>query len=228
VSAAFGTLYAFFSSFPIVFQRHRGFSPGEGGLAFVGVGLGIIIGTSLTPIQTRIYWKAMDKSETGKAPPEACVFKTKCSCIGVPYDLCRRLYQAMSGGILLPIGLFWFAWYVPLLSRLFIYNVASRTSRTTPPSIHYLAPICAGIPFGTGIAQILQGLNTYLMDTYTIYYASAVAAQVVLRSLCSAAFPLFSPAMFRRLGDQWAMSVFAFLALFCMPLPYLFWVSFSQ
>jgi hypothetical protein len=62
------------------------------------------------------------------------------------------------------------------------------------------------------------------MDVYTIYCASAIASTIVLRSICAAVFPLFSPAMFRTLGDQWAVSVFAFLALLCMPLPILFFV----
>lgn len=71
ISIVYGTLYALFSAFPIVFQQHRGFSSGDGGLAFLGVGAGIIVGTATTPIQNRIYWRAMDKSDTGKAPPEA-------------------------------------------------------------------------------------------------------------------------------------------------------------
>lgn len=71
ISIVYGTLYALFSAYPIVFQQHRGFSPGEGGLAFLGVGLGIVTGTSLTPVQNRIYWRAMDANETGRAPPEA-------------------------------------------------------------------------------------------------------------------------------------------------------------
>jgi hypothetical protein len=73
VSIVYGTLYALFSGFPIVFQQHRHFTPGEGGLAFLGVGLGITCGTASQTIQNRIYWRSMDKSETGRAPPEACV-----------------------------------------------------------------------------------------------------------------------------------------------------------
>lgn len=96
--------------------------------------------------------------------------------------------------------------------------------RTTRPAIHWIVPILAGIPFGMGVAQILQSLTTYLMDTYNIYFASAIAATVVLRSTCGAVFPLFSPAMFKALGDEWAMSVFACLSTICMPIPLLFWV----
>ncbi|KAF9533349.1 major facilitator superfamily domain-containing protein [Crepidotus variabilis] len=178
----YGTLYALFSGFPIIFQHHRHFTPGEGGLAFIGVGFGITLGTASQSIQNRLYWKTMVKSKTGRAPPEA------------------RLHTAAMGAILAPIGLWWFAW-------------------TTKPSIHWIVPIFAGIPFGIGISQILQAVTTYLMDTYGVYFASAIAATVVLRSLCGAAFPLFSGPLFNSLGDEWAMSVFAILATVCMPIP---------
>ncbi|KAF8964653.1 major facilitator superfamily domain-containing protein [Flammula alnicola] len=186
ISIVYGTLYSLFSAFPIVFQQHRHFTPGEGGLAFLGVGIGIVLGTASQSFQNRIYWRSMDKSETGRAPPEA------------------RLHMAILGAVLTPVGLWWFAW-------------------TTPPHIHWIVPILAGIPFGTGVAQILQSLTTYLMDTYNIYFASAIAATVVLRSMCGAVFPLFAPSMFSALGDQWAMSVFACLSTACMPIPLLFW-----
>ena len=71
ISIVYATLYAFFAAFPIVFQQIRHFSPGEGGLAFLGVGAGVVLGTSRAPYQSKLYWRAMERSETGKAPPEA-------------------------------------------------------------------------------------------------------------------------------------------------------------
>ena len=83
----------------------------------------------------------------------------------------------------------------------------------------------AGIPFGFSCAIIMQGLTQYLMDTYSIYCASAIASTVVTRSIVAAVFPLISPALYSNLGDAWACSVFAFLAAACMPVPFLFYVS---
>jgi hypothetical protein len=37
-----------------------------------------------------------------------------------------------------------------------------------------------------------------------------------------AAFPLFGVQMYRKLGDQWATSLLAFLTVGMMPFPYLF------
>jgi hypothetical protein len=103
-----------------------------------------------------------------------------------------------------PIGLFWFAW-------------------TADPPIPWIVPIIAGFPFGMGVCQILQSSTAYLMDAYELYFASAVAATVVMRSIFAAVFPVIAPTMFGRLGDAWGMSVFAFLGLVCTPIPFLFW-----
>ncbi|KAJ7489949.1 MFS general substrate transporter [Mycena galericulata] len=152
------------------------FTSAQGGLAFCGLGVGIIVGLASTPIQNRVYWKAMKKSETGRAAPEA------------------RLHQAMVGGVLIPVGLFWFAF-------------------SASPSVHWLVPIIGSAFFGTGIAQILQSLTSYLMDAYELYFASAVASTIVLRSVCAALLPQAVPTMFKHLGDRTAMSVFGVLGL---------------
>ncbi|KAJ3770999.1 MFS general substrate transporter [Lentinula raphanica] len=186
ISVVYGTLYALFSAFPIVFETRRGWSAGSGGLAFLGVGAGISVGTATAQIQNTIYRKAMDKSPTGRAAPEA------------------RLHTAMMGGVLVPIGLFWFAW-------------------TADPPVHWIVPIIAGFPFGQGVCQILQSSTAYLMDAYEIYFASAIAATIVLRSIFAAVFPVIAPTMFNHLGDAWGMSIFAFLGLVCTPIPFLFW-----
>ena len=73
ISIVYGTLYSLFAGFPIVFENHRHFTTGQGGLAFLGIGLGIVLGVSSQSIQNRLYWKSMDTSETGRAPPEAYV-----------------------------------------------------------------------------------------------------------------------------------------------------------
>ena len=44
-------------------------SEGEGGLAFLGIGVGNLLGLSLAPVQTRLYWKAMDRND-GRTIPE--------------------------------------------------------------------------------------------------------------------------------------------------------------
>lgn len=115
-----------------------------------------------------------------------------------------RLPPALIGSIALPIGLFWFAW-------------------TNYPSIHWIVSIAAGAPFGFGMVLVFLSIMNYLIDAYTIYAASVLAANSVLRSLFGAAFPLFTTYMYNDLGIHWASSIPGFLALICVPFPFLFY-----
>lgn len=179
----YGTLYMLFGAFPIVFQLNRGWSEGIGGLAFLGVAVGMIIAVMLGPFVNKRYMK-IAAEHGGIAPPEA------------------RLHSAVAGAFAIPIGLFWFAW-------------------TNSPSILWLSPIAAGVPFGFGMVVIFMSITNYLIDSYTIFAASALAANSVLRSLFGFAFPLFTTNMYENLGIHWASCVPAFLALACLPAPLL-------
>lgn len=66
------------------------------------------------------------------------------------------------------------------------------------------------------------------MDTYTVLCASAIAAVVVARSLTAATFPIFTPRLLRARGTEWGLSIFGILSLFCAPLPFIIYVSFSD
>lgn len=115
-----------------------------------------------------------------------------------------RLVPCLVGSFTLPIGLFWFAW-------------------SNDPSVHWMASIAAGIPFGFGMVLVFLSVINYLIDSYTIFAASVLAANSVLRSLFGAAFPLFTNHMYDQLGIHWASSIPAFLAVACLPFPFLFY-----
>lgn len=85
----------------------------------------------------------------------------------------------------------------------------------------YMASISAGAPFGFALVVVFQGINNYLVDSYTIYAASVLAGTAVLRSAMAAAFPLFVHKMFDNIGIHWGSSVPAFLALAFAPFPFL-------
>ena len=84
-----------------------------------------------------------------------------------------------------------------------------------------MVPIIAGVPFGFSLVLIFLGTINYLVDSYEIYAASVVASTAVLRSIFGAVFPLFTTQMFQNLGIHWAASIPAFLALACVPFPFL-------
>lgn len=63
----------------------------------------------------------------------------------------------------------------------------------------------------------------YLVDVYqAANAASALAANGIMRYGFSAIFPLFTVQMYTKLGIHWAGSVFAFVSLALMPVPWIF------
>ena len=69
-----------------------------------------------------------------------------------------------------------------------------------------------------------QSIQTYVIDSYSTYAASAVAAISFLRSLAGFGFPLFALTMYDNLGYGWGNSVLAFVAIAIgVPAPLLFW-----
>ncbi|RFN54849.1 hypothetical protein FIE12Z_878 [Fusarium flagelliforme] len=181
----YGTLYLCFAAFPIVFQQGRGWSPGVGGLAFIGIAVGMMFAVAGTILDQKRYMRVVE-ANGGAAPPEA------------------RLPPTLVGSILIPVGLFWFAW-------------------TNGPDVHWIVSIIGSVFFATGLVLVFLSLLNYLVDSYVIFAASVLAANSVLRSLFGAAFPLFTTYMYDDLGIHWASSIPAFLAVACVPFPFLFY-----
>ena len=189
VAIIYGTIYLFFEAFPILFQQERGWSEGLGGLAFLGIGVGMMFGVLLNAFvfNPRYLQQSQAARQSGKMiAPEA------------------RLPMACVGGLMLPASLFAFAW-------------------TSYPSIQWAAPICLSAPFGTGTVLIFLASNTYLIDCFQLWAASALAANSLLRSLFGFAFPLFATDMYNKLDPEWATSLIAFLTLACAPIPFIFY-----
>ncbi|KNG80718.1 bicyclomycin resistance protein [Aspergillus nomiae NRRL 13137] len=115
-----------------------------------------------------------------------------------------RLVPCMVSAVTIPIGFFWFAW-------------------TNSPSIHWMASVAAMVPFGSGLVLIYLGIVNYLIDSYTIYAASVIAAMSILRYSFGGIFPLFTTYMYEGLGIHWASSIPAFVSVACMPLPFIFY-----
>jgi len=95
-------------------------SPGVGGLAFLGMGFGVLLGNLAAGFNNQLYRRIASRQPGGKASPEV------------------RLIPGMLGGVLVPIGLFWFAWYV-FRGRFFLeYSTdGDATGLRTPPSISW-------------------------------------------------------------------------------------------
>ncbi|KAM0500918.1 hypothetical protein ACHAP8_004637 [Fusarium lateritium] len=184
ISIVYGTMYMCFAAFPIVFQNGRGWNQGVGGLAFSGIVVGVILAILTFVFEDKRYARAAQSRGATLEPED-------------------RLPSAMVGSILIPMGLFWFAW-------------------TSFESVHWIVPIIGTVFFAWGLVSVFVALLNYLIDSYVFFAASVMAANSALRSLFGAAFPLFTKQMYQNLGIHWASSIPAFLALACVPFPFLF------
>ena len=117
-----------------------------------------------------------------------------------------RIPLTFLGSVLMPIGLFWYGW-----------SVEART--------HWIVPNLGITIFGAGAMICVQCMQTYIIDSYTLYAASGLAAVMTLRSLAGFGFPLFAPDMYNALGYGWGNSVVAFIGIVIgIPAPFLFWI----
>lgn len=91
---------------------------------------------------------------------------------------------------------------------------------TTYPSVHWIVPIIASIPFGSGIYFVFTSVFTYLVTAYRPIAASAMASNSAVRSSFAAAFPLFAGAIYHKLGTVGATALLAGLTTVMAPLPY--------
>ncbi|CAF3418906.1 unnamed protein product [Rotaria socialis] len=85
----YGILCMLFGAFPIVFNEERRWSPTIGGLAFIGIACGFIIGMIYCVFENFRYSRLVDAYAGQPVPPE------------------QRLPPAIVGSFALPIGLFW-------------------------------------------------------------------------------------------------------------------------
>ncbi|KAK6209802.1 MFS polyamine transporter [Colletotrichum tabaci] len=180
---AYAMIFSYFASSSYVLQRLYGFNLREVGLSFISVIIGYLLGAGLYGfLDARFRIPAV---RAGTSTPE------------------QRLYAALVGSVMLPVGLFWYAW-------------EAREGG------NWAALVAAGIPFGLGAFSLFLSVITYMVDFYgPKSAASALAANGILRYMLGAVFPLFTIQMYEKLGVNWAGSVFAFLSLPLMPIPWL-------
>lgn len=195
VAMTYGYLYLMFTTMTDVFQRRYGFSTSLVGLAFLGLGLGSLAGLTLFSATSdrHVRRKAAQADAADAAAAEAA---PGVSQQGMKPEY--RLPLLPFATLLLPIGLFLYGW-------------------TAEYRIHWIVPMIATGCIGVGSIIIFMAIQMYLVDAYTIYAASALAANAVVRSTAGAVLPLAGLPMFERLGLGWGNSLLGFIAAAFVP-----------
>lgn len=185
MSLIYGLLYLFFTTISSVFTEQYGFSTGLSGLAYLGIGVGFMLGlVFVAGTNDRIMLKLAARNG-GKTEPE------------------MRLPLMIIFSCILPISFFWYGW-------------------TADKHVHWIVPIIGMAPFGIGMMGVYLPIQTYIIDSYPAYAASANATLTATRSLVGALLPLAGPSMFEALGLGWGNSLLGFLALAFVPIPIVF------
>nr|GAT58078.1 MFS transporter [Mycena chlorophos] len=126
------------------------------------------------------------------------------AALGVRTQPEARLALSYYSAIISPISLFLFAWTAPY------------------PSIHWIVPCLAEALFSGSMLVTFNGFVPFLIDTYQLTAASALAAGMASRALVGSVFPLLALQMYHRLTVQGATSLLAGIACLCAPIPFVF------
>lgn len=187
MSFCYGLLFLFIEGYPVAFREAREWSPQLSSLTFLGLLVGVGCGMLGVIIHALTVLAKKIAVTQGKIVPE------------------QRLPPMILGAVVLPLGLFCFAW-------------------TSSAQIIWTPQVLAGIPVGAAMFAILiQGVK-YIVDVYLRYANSAISANTIVRSFFAAGFPLFSSKMYHNLGVAWATSTLAFLAIAFIPIPIVFYL----
>lgn len=184
----YGILYLLLEAVPIVFNNYK-FKGGNLYLPYLSIFTGVVLftGVELTYFSPKFK---RDLEKSGKAVvPEL------------------RLPTMIAGGILFPIGIFWFCW----TGNYYHY-------------CHWIVPVIGMAFIGAGLIGIFIPIFNYLIDTYLMLAASALAANAFTRASMGAAFPIFATAMFNNLGVEWAGTLLGCLAALLAPIPVIFYL----
>ncbi|KAG1746773.1 MFS general substrate transporter [Suillus paluster] len=181
IGFTWGVVFALIESISAEFQAVYGFDIQNTGFMFSTLILGSFVGYFANVYQEKLYQKHYPRKRQ-----EA------------------RLYLPCVAAILLPIGMFIYAW-------------------TARPEVHWIAPAIGLTVFMSGAFVIYMVVFLYLADCYGTYASSAIAGQSLCRNLSASAFPLFTTQMFARLTHQWGLTLFGCIGAALVPIP---WVLF--
>ncbi|KAL0258812.1 hypothetical protein SLS55_006316 [Diplodia seriata] len=116
-----------------------------------------------------------------------------------------RIPMMIPASVISPCGIFLYAW-------------------SAQAQCFWLVPNIGAALFACGSMISYQCIQTYIVDCYAQYSASASAASSFLRSLAAFGFPLFVPYLFKSLGYGLGGSILGAVAVVLgIPAPLIFW-----
>ncbi|KAI0020712.1 bicyclomycin resistance protein [Xylariomycetidae sp. FL0641] len=194
MSINYGYIYILFTTMTEVFQGTYGFSTSTVGLSFLGVGIGSLIGIAIHSLTSDRFIQKKAKEAQQENPhmgPTKNAVKPEYRLPLLPY-----------GAALIPAGLFIYGW-------------------TAENKVHWIAPMIGTAVMGCGSFVVFMAIQTYLVDAYVLYAASALATNTIVRSIAGATLPLAGLRLYARLGLGWGNSLLGFISMVLLPVSWL-------
>lgn len=202
-------LFGFLEGYNYIFAEIHGTGDGITGLCFLGIIVGLFTASLLVPL---IYKWA--KEELRRVQEEG----------GTNVAPEFRLWYSMLGGsIAIPVSLFWMAW-------------------TSYSWISIWSPLASSVLFGYGILCVFITRSVllafarqqnsmmltifsyqYLIDSYEIYAASALASATLIRYVASGGMVIIATPFYKNMGVHWTLTILGCLSALLAPLPYVFY-----
>jgi hypothetical protein len=187
-------LFGFLAGYTYIFQETYNISQGITGLIFIGIGIGYLF--AAIPLGMLIYrWARRGLALQQVEHPEQAHARLAPEF---------RLWYGMLGAPAIPISLFWMGW-------------------TAYPSINIWSPILASVLFGYGVLSVFLSTYQYLIETYEIYAASALAMISLVRYAASGGMTVAMIPIYESIGMHWTLTWLALVGVVFTPAPYLFY-----
>ncbi|GAB7341783.1 hypothetical protein MBLNU457_g0114t1 [Dothideomycetes sp. NU457] len=115
-----------------------------------------------------------------------------------------RLIFAMFGAPAIPISLFWMGW-------------------TSDSNISIWSPLAASVLFGYGILCIFISSYQYIIDSYEMFAASALASLTLIRYVAAGGMTVVGIPFYENMGVHYTLTILACISCVVTPVPYVFY-----
>lgn len=184
-------LFTFFVGFEFIFTDIYDISQGLTNIIWLAVAVGFC------PVWLTVHiiykWTVKDMQEQSKITGEP---------VSAPRPETRLWFAILGGAFALPISLFWMGW-------------------TDFKSVSIWSPIIASALFGYGTITIFIAAYLYIIDSYSVYAASALSFVTVTRYMAAGGMTIVGVPFYKNLGPRWTLTVLGCISALMAPVPFI-------
>ncbi|GAB7348615.1 hypothetical protein MBLNU459_g6992t1 [Dothideomycetes sp. NU459] len=186
-------LFTFFVGFEFIFTDVYDIGQGITNIIWLAVFVGFWPLWLVLPV---IYsWTVKDMQQQSKITGEPAT---------APRPETRLWFAMLGGAFSLPISLLWLGW-------------------SDNPAVSIWSPIVASGLFGYGTITIFISAYMYIIDSYSIYAASALSFVTVTRYMAAGGMTIVGVPFYKNLNPHWTLTVLGCISALMTPVPFIFY-----